>query len=641
MHIRGNTFVDEFERSLILRGVNLGGDSKIPLRPDGRTHVRENFYDGRSVSFVGRPFPLAEADDHFSRLARWGQRFIRFLVTWEAIEHEGPGMYDAEYLDYVEALVDKAGHHGISLFIDPHQDVWSRWTGGDGAPKWTLEALGFEPENFHASGAALLHQEMKASYPRMEWFSNNLRLACATMFTLFFAGNDYAPGIEKEGIPIQEYLQSHYINSIAQLARRLEPYPNVVGFDSLNEPGDGFIGIPDIANRRADLVLPGLAPSPWDAMLAGEGYPALVDRIGVRGLGLKVVGREILGTTGVMAWKEGIDCLWRRVGVWDIGPDGPRLIEPAWFASPSHGRKDAAKAGHGGQVSIRETEHFAHTYLKPFILRFASAMRRSAKNPERYAIFIEGSPSGKNPAWSTGELPRKVNASHWYDAFTLSLKRWTGFIAFDTEKSKPVLGPFAVRRYFAEAIRRIAAHSREAMGDSPSIVGEFGLPFDLNDRIGFRTGRYRLHEEALAAYYNALDTNLMNGTLWNYTASNTHEFGDGWNNEDLSVYSADDSGGRGLRGFVRPYAMAIAGKPVKMSFNMNRGLFCLSWIPDSSIRKPTEIYVPHIQFPKGYTMSNFDCAAVEIAHDGGLYSIIECSPDPGATMCRIELKSRK
>ncbi len=73
-------------------------------------HTPEAFPDDhRSVTFVGRPFPLEEAHEHFSRLRRWGLTFctylyarflaclqyskVRFLVTWEAIEHDGPYVY--------------------------------------------------------------------------------------------------------------------------------------------------------------------------------------------------------------------------------------------------------------------------------------------------------------------------------------------------------------------------------------------------------------------------------------------------------------------------------------------------------------------------------------------------------------------
>src|SRR5512133_2737925 len=138
MHIEGSHFKDEYGRTLMLRGVNLGGSSKVPYTPGGATYIREGFFDHQHLSFLGRPLPLAEADEHFSRLREWGLTFLRFLITWEAIEHAGPNVYDEGYLDCMRALVKKAAAYGITMFIDPHQDVWSRFTGGDGAPGWTL-----------------------------------------------------------------------------------------------------------------------------------------------------------------------------------------------------------------------------------------------------------------------------------------------------------------------------------------------------------------------------------------------------------------------------------------------------------------------------------------------------------------------
>ncbi|CAD7941460.1 unnamed protein product [Amoebophrya sp. A25] len=144
-------------------------------------------------SFVNRPFPLEEADVHFSRLLAYGFTFFRLCITWEAVEPMGPGEYDRDYLNYLEALLASAREYGISVFIDFHQDVWSRWTGGSGAPRWTLEVIGFDTNFFRDTLAAWRHCDDAKNYPMMCWANNYLHLACATMFTLFFGGDDFAP----------------------------------------------------------------------------------------------------------------------------------------------------------------------------------------------------------------------------------------------------------------------------------------------------------------------------------------------------------------------------------------------------------------------------------------------------------------
>ena len=120
-------------RIILLRGINFGASSKIPSSQDA-THLKpDDFYSkNREVSFVGRPCPLDQADEHFARLASWGFNTLRLLITWEAVEHQGPGMYDYAYIRYIRDLCRKAAKYGLSVFIDPHQDVWSRYTGGDG-----------------------------------------------------------------------------------------------------------------------------------------------------------------------------------------------------------------------------------------------------------------------------------------------------------------------------------------------------------------------------------------------------------------------------------------------------------------------------------------------------------------------------
>jgi len=127
------------------------------------------------------------------------------VVTWEAIEHQGPGFYDMAYLEYLEGIVESAARHGISLFIDPHEDVWSRWTGGDGAPMWTLEAVGFEPRTFACKRCCNAAPRDGRGLPRDAVVFKSFAIRLCNNVRSFFAGNDCAPGILIEGEPVQDF----------------------------------------------------------------------------------------------------------------------------------------------------------------------------------------------------------------------------------------------------------------------------------------------------------------------------------------------------------------------------------------------------------------------------------------------------
>ena len=44
---------------------------------------------------------------------------------WESVERE-PGVYDLDYLDKVDKLINKLGDAGIAVIVDNHQDLFSR-----------------------------------------------------------------------------------------------------------------------------------------------------------------------------------------------------------------------------------------------------------------------------------------------------------------------------------------------------------------------------------------------------------------------------------------------------------------------------------------------------------------------------------
>lgn len=583
--IDGTHFRDEHGRTLILRGVNLGGNSKVPTQPDGATHRRVGFFDHRDVSFVGRPFPRQEAEEHFSRLAAWGLTFVRLVVTWEAVEHAGPGIYDQEYLDYLRAICEMAARSGITLLIDPHQDVWSRFSGGDGAPGWTLEAVGFDLASFAETGAAIVHATHGDPFPRMIWPTNGTKLAAATMFTLFFGGDDFAPETRVEGEPVQGFLQRHFLAAMQQVALRLRDLPNIAGYDTFNEPQPGYIGRHDLHATGGTLTL-GASPTPFQAMLLGAGLTqdVLLWRLGP--LGASRAGTTRLNAAGRRAWQDAYDCIWRQNGVWDLDRRGaPYLLRPGHFAEVG-GRRVA----------------FGRDYLAPFARRFAGAIREV---DDRAAIFLEGETSAAAPPWTGDRLPGLVYAPHWYDGHVLMMKRFTPFLAADARAKKPVFLPGPIRRSFGAQLGDLKRAGERA--GLPVLLGEFGIPFDLDDKRAFRTGDFRQQARALDRTFGALEANLLSGTLWNYTADNTNERGDGWNGEDFSIFSRDqqsdpadiDSGGRALPAIVRPYPRAVPGEPVRIAFDLQRRIFEFAFRDDPAVTAPTDIFLPRLHYARG------------------------------------------
>ena len=603
-------FKDEYGRILVLRGVNLGGSSKVPFGPNGPTWNKTGFYDHRHVSFVGRPFPLIEADEHFTRLRVWGFTFLRFLVTWEAVEHEGPGIYDREYLDYLYAVIKKAGEYGIDVFIDPHQDTWSRFSGGDGAPGWTLEAAGFDLTRIHSTGAAVLHQEQGDPYPRMVWPTNASKLACGTMFTLFFAGNDFAPQLKVDGVPVQEYLQSHYIGALRQVALRLRDLPNVIGYDTINEPSNGFIGEEDVrAIARGMSALKGDMPTMLQGMLLGSGHPQQVDVYDVGLFGFKKTGSRLVNPDGIKVWRDGCEDVWKQHGVWGSDSTGqPVLRQPDYFA----------------KVNAHKV-NFHEDYFKPFANRFAREIRGVVPDA---IMFVEGVPSQGGLTWNGHDEANIVHAAHWYDDLTLFKKTYTSWMGVDAQTMKIVWGARNVRKSFIEQIARIIHQSDEDMDHAPTLIGEVGIPFDMQDKNAYRTGDFSMQVRALDATMTALERNFVSFTLWNYTADNSNARGDQWNDEDLSLFSRDQmtgsgsihDGGRALGAAVRPYPRKIAGQPLTMSFDIKKALFEFSFRHADEIQAPTEIFIPDIQYPNGFTVQVSDGTfELDTAHQTLIY----------------------
>lgn len=600
----GKTFRDASGRHVLLRGVNLGGDCKVPY-PDGGTNFPSDFANHRTVSFVGRPFPLSEANAHFKRLAGWGFNCLRLLTTWEAIEHQGPGIYDEEYLDYFTEICRKAGEYGLHIFVDFHQDVWSRMTGGDGAPGWTFEAVGLDFRKFHAADVAHIMQHKydyskeerrQDSYPQMSWGMNHRLPAAALMWTLFWAGERLTPNFKVEGINIQAFLQRAYLGCLDQVARRVKGMPHVIGFDTLNEPGLGWIGhpmsyrhlAPDETNPVAPRIGPALTPTEGLALLRGGtiDVPRLLRNIETGKA--EVVGTVRLNGRGLNVWLPGSSCPFEQAGAYE------------WHDGiATNVREDFLQVDPSGSIDVYRDG------MGPLFHRVAEVIR--VHNPD-WLAFVEIDPFG---CMSGRGLPRplpvnSVNAGHWYDVRTLFLKTFDALEGEDVD---------ALRNRYIRELGVVESLSDAQPDGMPTLIGEFGIPFDLDEGAAYEAWArgektdeiWASHSAALGTMYDAMDARLLSSTLWNYTASNRNDLliGDGWNQEDLSIFSLDQcdeinnphSGGRAVKGFSRPYPQHVAGTISSFTFDGVAGELQLNFEADAD--NETVIFIPKCHFPQG------------------------------------------
>ncbi|KAK1220614.1 hypothetical protein PQX77_016563 [Marasmius sp. AFHP31] len=587
IHTLDCNFVDNAGRTLLLRGVNLSGSSKAPV--DRPSYLLEEFWEtaeNGGESFIGRPLNVDDgsADVHLARLSGWGFNMLRFPITWEALEHEGPGKYDHEFMDYTIRVLRKCKEYGFKVFLDPHQDTWSRFSGGSGAPYWTLIACGIDPRNATATQAAIVHCEYPlahepepAKLPAMIWSTNYGRLLSQTIFTLFFAGKYFAPKCIIDGKNIQEYLQDHYIEAMGKLADRITETAIellddcVIGWDSMNEPFEGLCGWEDLRNNptsQGSTLRKGTYPTPAQSLRLGMGQAQTVENWSFGMFGPSRNGWVTVDPKGHKIWADpsietadGVHpkwgwrrdkgwelgkCIWAQHGVWDI--------ETGFVMAPDYFRycpQETLTADDTAPVV-----EFVADCWRPHWQLFSDRIRRA--HPEAI-MFIQPPVFALPPPIDEKHLKgRCAYSGHYYDGLTLITRHWNWFNAdalgvLRGKYSSPLqavkIGEGAIRKSLQEQLGMLKTDT-DIVGPYPTLIGEIGTPFDMDDKRSYGwtdkgkyQGDYSRQERALDASLNAADgPNGLNYTIWTYCPDSCHDWGDGWNMEDLSLWSEDDLG---------------------------------------------------------------------------------------------------
>jgi endoglycosylceramidase len=189
LHVDGGAFKDARGAVVVLRGVNVAGNAKVP------------------------PFRPITRPELLDPLPRWGMNAVRLLFTWEAYEPVA-GAYDETYLDYVASVVAAAKDRGLRVIVDFHQDAYARTAiggCGEGFPSWavTPDVTPKAPDN----GASC-----------SDWGAR--MVTDADLKTIWNAFYSDAHGA-----------RTRYLAMVERVAARFAAEPMVVGYDMMNEPG--------------------------------------------------------------------------------------------------------------------------------------------------------------------------------------------------------------------------------------------------------------------------------------------------------------------------------------------------------------------------------------------------------------------
>lgn len=206
-----------------LAGVRAGATpDRVPAITDGGGHelTLRGFSTAGSAKASPDGLPTLEAIEIDQEHADMGTNFVRFLISWRAIEPE-PGEYDQGYLDGLAERVDWYAERGYYVMLDMHQDLYSDAVipgegTGNGAPAWAS----------HTDGLPIGEHDM--------WELYYLEPGVIRAFDHFWNTTGEHPE-----------LRTHYVQAWKVVAERFADHPAVIAYDLMNEPYGGSLQGPD------------------------------------------------------------------------------------------------------------------------------------------------------------------------------------------------------------------------------------------------------------------------------------------------------------------------------------------------------------------------------------------------------------
>jgi len=188
-------FIDNFGRERIFYGFNVvdKGDNK-----EGKTKFDFEFDDA-----------------FFDKFKEKGFNILRLGFGWNVVEPK-PVKYNEEFLDAIGVILDKCAEKEVFVYLDIHQDCYSSFCYGNGAPAWATLTGKYKPRPAKFVWAELYFRS-KAVHQAFDnfWTNRQYKDTC---------------------------LQDYYAGMWRHIAEKFKDKPALFGFDFMNEPYPGKDG---------------------------------------------------------------------------------------------------------------------------------------------------------------------------------------------------------------------------------------------------------------------------------------------------------------------------------------------------------------------------------------------------------------
>jgi hypothetical protein len=640
---------DEQGRYIFIHGVNVSGSTKVPATLDGKAPDKLN--SNGLPSYVGKPFAVDQAREHFARLRTFGFNAVRLLLVWEGIEPVKRGQYDRVYLASIRELVKIAGENGIYVLLDMHQDMFSRHlrvryneeprygapgsiennllalvypysdvVNGDGAPRWAVEAClqekntasaswgiprvlgGLEPGDLAAF--ARLYQRLTqgtstTTPPTPEWVG----------YFLLNLPDKFAVNESTDLLPFTQWGVAHALSlDLARCYACLLAGDKV--FPTLQKDGQNIKdylqqAYTDAWAQVAEQVkdLPNVLG--YDIINEpGGNFLTLSAVAGVLRAGVVDGAKSIL--VSLLGAENGADVYDILVGLSILPPDTKPETLKLWGLD----KLDLLAV-------LNLNNGFDENHMRPLFERVGTAIQNI---DSKAVIYIEGTTSAGSLLGGVGgglagqwevpmtrpTLPKSdqlVFAPHWYP----DIYPFPGFNQvprqFTTEQVR--------HRDYQPNLESARATGAYSLGNPPVVFGEFGTYFNFNGIDQSKASNYEVSSHILDNYFEAFERMFQSHMIWCYSPDNDDRYGDHWNKENFSVLDAAGQP-RSQAAWSRPFARALAGKPIATHFysdlhyydpdkgqQLPRREFEVRYASKETAA-PTEIFVPQVQYPDGF-----------------------------------------